>query len=166
MIDVDGQLTSSLAGKSFIGTKRGEFDWSFQFSDKAFMSTEGPWRILCNGRIALGSNDHAQKFGLSEPVDGVVECHHLLDKKRVLEICVRQDTGDLTVKFTQDTILEILNISSGYEGWSLGDGAGLLAVATGGGKLALWSNGSNGVDWKDYRPSSDDDDSGNSQIQS
>ena len=149
MIDVDEKLTASLAGQPFVRTERSDFRWTFHLTHKASVTAEGPWRILRNGRIALGDGDHAQKFGLPEPIDGVAECDRLLKGKKITRISVRPDTGDLTLEFEEIMYLEILNMSGGYEGWNLGDGNGLLAVATGGGELALYSNSSNGAGWKD-----------------
>lgn len=148
MIDVDGKLTASLAGKSYAATERSDFSWTFFLTDKARVTAEGPWRILHNGRIALGDGDHAHKFGLPEPLDGFAECNRLLKGRKIKRISIRQDTGDLTVEFEENTSLEILNVSSGYEGWNLGDGNGLMAIATGGGELALY-----GAGWEDKEAS-------------
>jgi hypothetical protein len=70
MIDIAGKLNSCLAGQSLVRTERGEYDWVFRFADQASLRVEFPWRILCNGRIAFGDCDHAQQFGLPEPIDG------------------------------------------------------------------------------------------------
>jgi hypothetical protein len=81
--------------------------------------------------------DHAQRFGLSEPVDGTATSQKLLLNKAIEKITLRDDSGDLRITFTGQTELEILNMSSGYEGWEFG-ADGLPVVATGGGKLTIF----------------------------
>lgn len=89
--------------------------------------------------VAFGDCDHAQQFGLPEPVNGAMQSDRLLCNKTIQQVIIREDSGDLTIKFTDQTSLEILNTSSSYEGWELGDGAGLHVIATGGGELAIWA---------------------------
>ena len=61
--------------------------------------------------------------------NGIAECDRLLKSKRIIDVSVRKDIGDLIVNSEESTFLEILNMSCGYEGWSSGDGADFLAVA-------------------------------------
>jgi len=139
MIDITAKLNSRLVGQSLIQTERSEYDWGFRFAGEVFLRVACPWRILCNGRVAFGDCDHAQQFRLPEPVNGAMQSDRLLCNKAIQQVIIRGDSGDLTIKFTDQTSLEILNTSSSYEGWELGDGAGLHVIATGGGELAIWT---------------------------
>jgi Family of unknown function (DUF6188) len=139
IIDVAARLNSRLAEQSLVQTERREYDWVFHFADEVTLRVACPWRILCDGRIALGDCDHAQQFGLPEPVDGAKQSDRLLRGETIQHVTIREDSGDLTIKFRGQTSLEVLNTSSGYEGWELEDGAGLHVIATGGGELALWT---------------------------
>ena len=135
-MDVAAEVTARLAGREAIDVQRREYDWAFIFADDIGLRVECPWRILVSGRIALGRDDHGQKFGLSSAVDGQETSRLLLRNKSVQEVSIRSDTGDLAITFSGHTILEVLNASSGYEGWELHT-AGLTVIATGGGELAI-----------------------------
>jgi len=91
------------------------------------------------GRIALGDCDHGQKFGLPEPVDGPAEAKRLLSNKSIQAVVVREDAGDLAITFSDRTVLEVFQISSGHEGWQIGI-PGLNVVVMGGGDLAMWKS--------------------------
>lgn len=54
----------------------------------------------------------------------------------VEEVSVRLDTGDLSVGLLGRTVLELLNMSAGYEAWQINT-PGRGVIATGGGELAL-----------------------------
>lgn len=103
---------------------KAEHSWDFAFdSGKAMINIECTWRIVIDGRIAFGRDDHGQKFGLSAPLDGVRESIQLLSSSRVAAIHIRRGTGDLEIKFENGSRLEIFNSSSGYEGWSFRSGS-------------------------------------------
>ena|SRR5690348_2256283 len=140
IVDAAAEIASRLAGRSVLRTERGEDDWAFHFADEVWLRAAAcPWRIILNRKIALGNSDHAQNFGLPEPIDGQKESDRLLCNKTVQTLRIREGTGDLAIDFTEQTTLEILNISSGYEGWRLGDRTGFVVIALGGGELALWT---------------------------
>jgi hypothetical protein len=134
------KIAFSLVGHHLIEVERSDHDWLFRFANDVGLRASCPWRILVEGRIALGNGDHAQKFGLPEPVDGASCGHKLLLNKTIQGVAIRDDTGDLTVTFSEWTALEILNLSCGYEGWQLADGHGLNVVAKGGGEVAIWNS--------------------------
>ena len=96
------------------------------------------WRIVYESRLVLTGSDHNQVFGLPGPVNGIVESRKILMDKSVQRIGLRADTGDLTIVFSGAALLEVLNCSSGYEGWNWFDTSGFRIVAMGGGGLALW----------------------------
>ena len=138
-MDVAATIASRLVGHRLIEVERSEYDWLFRFANDVGLRVACPWRILVEGRIAHGDSDHGQQFGLPKPVDGAGRSNKLLLNKVIESVAVRDDTGDITISFTDGTALEVLNTSSGYEGWQLNDGAGLNVVATGGGELAIWN---------------------------
>ena len=96
-----------------------------------------PWRILERGRIALGSVDHEQKFGLSTPIDGASRAQELLDERRIRGLSLLPGSADLIVDFGDDVRLEIWNNSVGYEGWHATGPNGREVIALGGGELAI-----------------------------
>ena len=139
-MDIVTEIASHLVGRHLIEVERRDFDWVFTFPNAGLVA-ECPWRILCEGRIAHTNTDHAQKFGLPEPIDGEAESNRLLQNKTVESVTIREDTGDLTITFAGPTALEILNMSSGYEGWQF-NASNLLVVAAGGGRLSIYRDGS------------------------
>jgi hypothetical protein len=115
--------------------------WSFRFSERARLTVECSWRILADGRIAFGDGDHAHQFGLPAPLDGAAEARRLFGNRPVTAVSTRKDTGDLAIAFPGETVLEVINLSSGYEGWQLAADDGFLVVARGGGELVVWKAG-------------------------
>lgn len=110
--------------------------WRFVFGG-ATLDVSCPWRIVANGRVALGYDDHAQQFGLPAPVDGVQEARRLL-ANRIRSIRVRERTADLVINVEDNVALEVFNSSSGYEGWECSSNDGLLAIGLGGGNSQVW----------------------------
>jgi hypothetical protein len=97
---------------------------------------------VSDSRLAFGDCDHGQKFGLPAPVDGTAKSKQLLLQRAIQTAAVRDDTGDLIITFDGAVLLEVLNNSSGYEGWELHQpiyGRGFQVVAVGGGQLAIWT---------------------------
>jgi hypothetical protein len=141
-MDIAARIASRLVGHRLISVERSDYDWVFRFANNVGLRVACPWRILVEGRIAHGDTDHAQHFGLPAPIDGSERSNQLLCDKTIQSVAIREETGDLTVSFSGGTALEVLNLSCGYEGWQLGDSAGLSVVAMGGGELALWDNNS------------------------
>jgi hypothetical protein len=113
--DTAAILTTSLAGRHLTDVKRREYDWAFGFGANVSVQVSCPWRILVEDRIALTNSDDGQKFGLPAPVDGEDETRRLLAEKSIQRVAIRLDTGDLSVVFNCNTVLEVLNMSSGYE---------------------------------------------------
>ncbi|TPQ38377.1 hypothetical protein C2U70_09050 [Bradyrhizobium guangdongense] len=137
-MDVGKALTTHLVGRQLAQVRRREFDWNFSFGDDAVsgLSVECPWRIIDANRIAFSSSDDGHKFGLATPLNGGEVALDLLGAKTIERVSIRSDTGDISIFFSNDSVLEVLNMSSGYEGWNIGI-PGLSVVATGGGELAI-----------------------------
>ena len=136
-MDLISQIKSRLVGQELREVQQFEHQWQFHFANRMNLSIECPWRILKDGQIAFGDQDHAQQFGLPAPIDGLEQTNLLLLNRFVQKIEVRDDTADLTLSFGDRLFLEILNLSSGYEGWQLSDDAEFIVVAQGGGSLAV-----------------------------
>jgi hypothetical protein len=137
-------LMAHLVGRRLIVTKRREYDWAFGFGDAPALglSASYSWRILIEGRIAFTGNDDGQKFGLPSPLDGEEVTQRLLGHRIIERISIRTDTGDLSIIFSEGAVLEVLNMSSGYESWQIGV-PGTSVIGVGGGKLAIYSDNRN-----------------------
>jgi hypothetical protein len=92
-------------------------NWHFYFSDNIYASSCGLWRLRKSKRIIYVSSDHQQKFGLPKPLDLLEKITEKLFEKKLLEIRVNKDSGDLTLLISEDYELEILITSSGYESY-------------------------------------------------
>ena len=63
----------------------------------------------------------------------------LLRARAVREFLVNRRSADVTVNLGNAHFLQVFNASSGYEGWTLSDGASTrLLVGIGGGGIAEW----------------------------
>jgi hypothetical protein len=138
-MDAAAMITSRLVGDRLIEVERSDYDWVFRFANDMVLRAACPWRILVEGSIVHGDTDHGQQFGLPAPVDGADRSNKLLLNKTIETVAIRDDTGDITISFSGRTALEILNMSSGYEGWQLNGDGGLSVIAAGGGKLVIWN---------------------------
>jgi hypothetical protein len=139
--DTAALLTSRLAGHRMTSVEQREFDWAFAFSTDVYLSAGCPWRVLVDDGIALTNSDDGQQFGFPEPIIGEEEVRRLLVEKHIQRIAIHSDTGDLSIFFDCCIILEVLNMSCGYEGWHLSAGD-TEVIALGGGKLAVISKNS------------------------
>lgn len=138
-MDVEATLTAHLVGRHLADVERREYDWSFGFGDAGAsgFSGECPWRIIVANRIAFASSDDGQQFGLAIPLNGEEIALSLLGAKIIERVSIRPDTGDVSIFFSGNSVLEVFNMSSGFEGWQIGI-PGLLIIATGGGELAVF----------------------------
>lgn len=109
-------------------------EWVFEFSGAIVLRVAAPWRVLSDGAVGLGWEDHDQRFGRSTPVDLATELRALCGTGLVTT--ASHDTaGDLAVEFESGCVLQVFNASSGYEGWVL-QGPGMRwLVAQGGGRV-------------------------------
>lgn len=115
--------------------------WVFTFGERGVLLVECLWRIIANGTIALTEEDDGQIFGLPSPVNAGEKALELLSQKAVAKIITANETGDLYIYFEGNVRLEILNNSSGYEGWHAvvkNAGETREIVAQGGGQLSMW----------------------------
>ena len=101
------------------GVEFDDYSWFFRFSDAESLRAGCLWRLMRNGRLSLTSNDHGQKFGLTQPVDAVLLAAASLTGKEVVSIAWSDETGDLGIILGDDLVLQVLVDSSGYETWEL-----------------------------------------------
>ncbi len=119
------------------------FEWVFRFGSTRSLRVAAPWRIVAQERIALGSDDHGQQFGLPRPVDGVANAVALLGGRTIEAFSVSPVSADLVVDFGDGVRLEIFNSSSGYEAWVLSTGGGRCLIAQGGGRVVEFEGSGN-----------------------
>jgi hypothetical protein len=139
-MDIAEEIASRLIGQRLTEVERSDYDWHFLFANDASFRVACPWRIVAERRIAIGDSDHEPKFGASEVIDVAERANELLRNKAIGGVVVRRDTGDLAITFGDETVLEILNMSSAYEGWEFTDDAGLNVIAQGGGEIAVFDS--------------------------
>lgn len=110
-------LAPALVGARLVGVEVGQASWwGFAFERDCMVATSALWRLVTDRGIAVSSEDHAQAFGLSEPVDAARRALELLPAP-VRAVEVSPVTSDLSIWFDRETRLEFLNTSSGYESW-------------------------------------------------
>ena len=136
-MDLATRVTNCLLGQDLLTVVRYEHQCLFHFANNMVLSVECAWRIMADGIIAYGYEDHAQQFGLPAPIDGLEKTNGLILNKTVQAVEIRDDTSDLTISFADQRALECLNMSMGYEGWHLTDGVDLYIIALGGGQLSI-----------------------------
>ena len=93
--------------------------WVFQFGSDVVLSTQSQWRVLSQDSILLTSEEYGQQYGLPKPVDAQAMIRELLENCVAAKVVVDQASADFTIHFGNGTILQIVNLSSGYEAWTL-----------------------------------------------
>ncbi len=130
-LDIQWMVGRAIDGISFSAPET----WWFRFSGGGTVRTESAWRIIIAGHIARTSEDHGQQFGLPAPIDAEAEVRSLLCARRIEAAEVREDTGDIVLRFESGERLEIIPLSSGYESWEVAAPSGARTIAQGGGVL-------------------------------
>ena len=106
--------------------------WVFKFGNGVVLSTQSQWRLLSPIAILLTSEDDGQKYGLPKPVDAVASIRKLLENRVVAKAQVEHASADFTTYFDNGTVLQIVNLSSGYEAWKLESEGDFLMVGRNG----------------------------------
>jgi hypothetical protein len=106
--------------------------WTFSFGERGYIGVECPWRILKQGYTTLSSSD---------ATDPSVEATKLLSAVVIDAAQLRVGTSDILIDFSEGLRLEILPISSVYEGWQMMDPFGTEFFAQGGGQICIWEGG-------------------------
>ena len=133
-IDKSNCYGRPLIGRQLLSVEKKDYTWFFAFGPGVTLATESPWRFIKQGRIVVSSEDHNQQFGLPAPVDAARD---LLSCARGLIVegaSVAADAGDLTVQFPGGLVLQLLQLSSGYESWRL-TANGSESICVGGGSI-------------------------------
>jgi hypothetical protein len=104
----------------------------FQFGKGVVLSTQTEWRVLSQEAILLTSRDDGQQYGLPKPVDAEARVRELLESRVVANVDVDQASADFTIHFDNGTVLQIVNLSSGYEAWTLTSEGDLMIVGRNG----------------------------------
>lgn len=130
------RIEARLIGCRLMNVVHREHDWIFHFENDVAISVHTSWRIVSEGRNQFGDCDDGQRFGLPAPIAGEQIALERLQNKSIRRLTIREDTGDLSIS-VDGAILEVIHISSGYEGWHLNAGS-LEVIAQGGGQLAIW----------------------------
>ena len=104
---------------------------TFEFED-AKLVVEALWRITVDSTLRRTSLDHGQQFGLPRPVDAHADAFALLRGRRVTQLGLDEQQGDLTIQLGDNTVLEVITDSSGYEPWMLTAPGRHIAAGSGG----------------------------------
>lgn len=137
MADYLHALQHAATGQTCSVVKR-DSDWVFTLADTLTLNVECPWRIVTNKGIAVTDEDDGQLFGLKEPASAAARANALLVGKRLTALDADIKTADLHLSFEGGIQLQVLNNSSGYEGWRASFRYGdkpLTAVGMGGGDI-------------------------------
>ena len=123
-----------LNNKQILNIEHYQLTWKFTFSEKITLCTDSHWRIIENNELAVSSEDHLQQFGLPHPVNSETKATSLILNESVSQAEVSKHTGDLTINFSNGNILNLIQLSSGYEAWILTTPT-IELVCVGGGKI-------------------------------
>ena len=123
-----------LSGLRITEVVRTDFTWSFVLDDGSAISTESAWRLLSSSEILVTSEDDGHIFGLHVPVNAAERVTSAVANSAIGVVELRENTGDLLVKFSNGTFLEFLNLSCGYESWRTAHGPQQI-ISMGGGRL-------------------------------
>ena len=128
---------NELKGQTLLGLDRraAPTNWIFRFGPDCWLSL-GTWRVVKDGRVAVAADDHAQLFGLREPVDAVDRVQALISGRVVVKASLASETGDLRVEFDNGGRLETFTDSCGYETATIQLGKDRQIVVLGGGSIA------------------------------
>lgn len=121
--------------------ERRESDWALDLGNDTGIAVGCHWRLISAVGIALTDEDDGQQFGLPKPVDAETQANALLAGATVSVATVDRLTADLRLRFSNGLRLDLLNNSSGYEGWQgnfAHGGKGTSIIAMGGGGLAFF----------------------------
>lgn len=129
-MDISVELARHIVGCQLMNVERHDYDWLFSFARDTSLQVSCPWRILVSGGIALTNTDYDQQFGLPAPIDAEEMAGRLLGQMAIKSVSIRGGIGDLSIAFDNGAVLEVINMSSGYEGWQIGV-PGLNVIAQG-----------------------------------
>jgi len=102
--------------------------WSIEFSNGDSLEILCLWRLLEDNLISSTSEDHDKDFGWKQRFDGVIALSALADKT-IVNVSMLPETGDIGIKFENETILQVVPVSAGLVSWRFiqSDGSGFIA---------------------------------------
>jgi hypothetical protein len=109
----------------------------FVFEGDTTLNIYGFWRLLVNKEILIVSLDQGHIFELPNPMDLIDRMNTHLTARSLIEIKVKQDTGDMLLTLTDNYQIEIFISSSAYETYNF-TFAEKYYIGMGGGKIAVF----------------------------
>ena len=106
--------------------------WWFHFDGKVILTIETGWRLVSDTSIVVSNEDDSQIFGRKTAVDAAVEAMSHIADKSVSGVIIEPVCSDLTIHFGVTLHLEVINLSSRCEAWTLTGQGGLLLVGRNG----------------------------------
>ena len=107
------------------------FFWVISFSSGGSISTDSDWRILSADCMVVSSVDHAQSFGLPEPLDSGALASSATRMATVSAVYVADSAPDLELSLDSGLRFQVLAVSRGYECWQVADPSGVVVVVDG-----------------------------------
>jgi hypothetical protein len=122
-----------LIGRRIKDIENKDYSWFFFLDDGSTVGTESVWRLITAKGIAVTSEDDGQPFGLPVPVNAAARVKDAVGQNPITRFELEKATSDLVLHFSNDTTIEFLNLSCGYEGWRTVHGAQEVICMGGGG---------------------------------
>lgn len=95
------------------------------------ISAETLCRFIGQNGDFISTQDHGQKFGLTEPYDAADNIKKAIEGKEITNVIFAEDTGDLTL-VVDGGRLEIICNSAGYECYQVNGADDLIIIGRGG----------------------------------
>jgi hypothetical protein len=106
-----------LLGRTISKVEKLDYSWFFVLDDGGSIGTESPWRLVTADGIVVTSEDDGHLFGLAVPLNAAETLTKTVAQRRVGRFELREGTNDLVLHFTNNVVIEFLNLSCGYDGW-------------------------------------------------
>jgi hypothetical protein len=127
-----------LIGHHLLSVEKKDHSWFFVFAHDVSVITESPWRLISDERIVVTSEDDGHQFGLLTPVDAAERVLSAVAGRTVEAASISEFSGDLSIEFSGQVHLQLLQMSCGYESWRL-HFRGSETICMGGGEIAHFS---------------------------
>jgi hypothetical protein len=109
-----------------------DYTWFFDFDGGGSITTESAWRLVTMEGIKATAEDHGHKFGQSAPLDVIDVTKNTIGQHTINQYTLDARTGDLSLHFDDNCVLQFLNLSSGYESWHIVRGSKEIICMSGG----------------------------------
>lgn len=108
-----------LLGLRLLSVSKLDYTWIFRFADGSLVLTESSWRLVADKAVRTSSEDHGQQFGLPAPVDAAKRVSSKIGRGQIVAASISAISGDLVIEFKGGVVLQFLQMSAGYEAWTL-----------------------------------------------